>query len=371
MAGGSLPGDRRHTGRVAGPRVLFISAGQEDYLADSLFHGLRSLLGDQVVDFPKLDFAYESFPRERPLYGRGFTLYRLLPELDIDRNRIFTRAVAGEFDLVVFSSIWETFGLYTQLGPRLPTAQSIALVDGADRVEPYPYAGYWWRKPQWWFLPRAINRGIYFKRELNPWTGWFRSYLTLPPELANRLPSMRRIRPISFSIPESLVVDASPVNKDRLLASHVVDPEVAARLGVGTSYAFDDQHHYYADLQRSRFGVTTKKAGWDCLRHYEQAANGCVPCFRDLDAKPASSAPHGLNPGNCVIYRSADELFRRIETMTDAEYARLREASIAWARANTTRARARAFLRECGLGLAAGPDHPGEPTIAVGSVTPA
>jgi len=40
-----------------------------------------------------------------------------------------------------------------------------------------------------------------------------------------------------------------------------------------------------------------KRGGWDCLRHYEIAAAGAVPCVRQLEGKPSSCAPHGLQAG--------------------------------------------------------------------------
>lgn len=330
------------------PKVLFLTPGHEDYLADGLLHGLRTLLGTDVVDFPKAEFLYDSYPADRrgALYGHGFSLYGLLPDLPTDRNRVFERARDGEFDLIVFADIWSTFGVFTELAPT--TAHTpMAVLDGADRQEPYPYAGVWWRKPAWWTLPRAHTRATYFKRELTPLTGWFRSYLTIPPALASRLPSIRAMREISFSLPaEKLISDPAP-SKRELLASHVVDPEVAARLGVGTSYAFTDEHDYYADLRAARFGVTVKRAGWDCLRHYEQAANGCVPCFRRLDRKPPRCAPHGLDAKNSVVYQDYDDLMRQLEAIDDARYAQLRAGAMAWARESTTVIRAEQFLLAC------------------------
>ena len=34
------------------------------------------------------------------------------------------------------------------------------------------------------------------------------------------------------------------------------------------------------------FAYTNKKGGWDCLRHYEILANGCIPIFKNLDNSP-------------------------------------------------------------------------------------
>ena len=123
-----------------------------------------------------------------------------------------------------------------------------------------------------------------------------------------------------------------------------MDREVAAKLNVHTSYVFETEEAYYRDLQESKFAVTTRRAGWDCLRHYEIAANGCVPCFRDLDRKPATCSPHGLDESNCVIYHDANELLRRISVMEDAEYSRLQSNTLAWVRNNTTRMAAERLL---------------------------
>ncbi len=95
--------------------------------------------------------------------------------------------------------------------------------------------------------------------------------------------------------------------------------------------------------------MTTKKAGWDALRHYEIAAAGAVPCFRDLDDKPATCAPFGLDRSNCLVYRDGGDLLAQVSALDDGAYARLQSAAIEWARASTTTARARQFLAACGL----------------------
>ena len=332
------------------PRVLVVTPPFEDYLTDAVVHGLRSLLGTDAVDFPKAEPLYASAPPQTRarVRGGGFTLYGLLDDPPIDRSRMLHRAIDGEFDLVVFGDIWRTFGLWTEWAPQLGHVP-LAVLDGADRVEPYPYAGLWWRVPAWWGLPRALRRARYFKREITPWTAWFRSYLTLPPPLGPRLGALRGLRPIAFAIPAEKVLDAPPADKDQEFARHVVDPEVAPRVGGQTSYAWVDEAAYVADLRRSRFAVTTKRAGWDALRHYEIAANGAVPCFRDLDRKPPLCAPHGLDRSNCVVYRDADDLERQVRAISDDGYAELQAGALRWARANTTTARARELLAACGI----------------------
>jgi hypothetical protein len=165
-----------------------------------------------------------------------------------------------------------------------------------------------------------------------------------PEALCSKLAPLKNMRPIGFSIPAEKFVSAPP-KKQKLFAKHVVDAEVAKHLeGTSTVGVFPSEASYYADLQASRFAITTKRAGWDCLRHYEIAANGCVMCFRDLDKKPATCAPHGLDEDNCIIYHDYNDLQRQVVSMTDTRYDQLQVASLKWALENTTIERAKQFL---------------------------
>jgi hypothetical protein len=331
------------------PRVLIVNSNYEDYLADGLFHGLRTLLGTNAVDFPKAEYMYNSAPPAvlSRVRGGAFTLYGLLDDAPVSRDHVLHRALDGEFDLVVFADIWRTFGLWTEWGPQLHRAGvRVAVVDGSDRAEPYPYSGLWWRVRGWWFLPRAHNRAAYFKREITPWTSWFASYLLLPPPFGRRL----GLLPVSFSIPAEKIVSAAPP-KSKQFPLHVVDAELAGRTGGQLEYAFGSEQEYYSDLRASRFGITTKREGWDALRHYEIAACGAVPCFRDLDRKPPRCAPFGLGTDNSISYHSADELLERTAALSEDEYALLQAGAIAWARQSTTVVRARQLLGACGVDI--------------------
>ena len=164
--------------------------------------------------------------------------------------------------------------------------------------------------------------------------------------------NIHQVLPAGFSIPDNKVVDRARLNQPRSqrFPTHIIDPEVQKLVGGQTTYAFLTEADYNADLQRSRFGITTKRSGWDCLWHLELAANGCVLCFRDLDLKPASCAPHGLHTGNCISYRSGKELLQRLDALSLEEECHLREEAWVWARRHTTRQAARLLLKAFGLG---------------------
>lgn len=91
------------------------------------------------------------------------------------------------------------------------------------------------------------------------------------------------VYPISFSIPESKIVDSVSTKTKQF--AHIVP-------GDTSTYIFKDEESYVKDYQKSTFGRTQKKAGWDCLRHYEILANGCVPWFKDLDQCPSNTMTH-------------------------------------------------------------------------------
>ncbi|HTX72799.1 MAG TPA: hypothetical protein VMC79_08220, partial [Rectinemataceae bacterium] len=94
-------------------RILFLTSPSEDYLPDSLLHGLKMLFGDEVVDFPKCEILYRGCQETviSQVRGRGFTLYSgLLEDLPVNRFRILERVREGGFDLVIFGSIWRQYG---------------------------------------------------------------------------------------------------------------------------------------------------------------------------------------------------------------------------------------------------------------------
>lgn len=325
------------TSLAAMPSVLFLADPGVDYVADALLHGLRSLLGADVLDVPRRASLYCDHPEKSAIYGRGFSIYGTLEALELDRSAPLERAAAGAFELVVIGAIWRDWHWWVRARELAGSRPRYAFVDGADTQWMYPYGPTWWKSPRRWKLPRAHTRGPYFKRETSALT----SLLAARPV---------RPLPIAIAYPEEKLV-AAPPEKTRDFTSHVVDPEVARRLpGASTSYVFSNEESYLADLRSSRFGVTTKRYGWDAMRHYEIAAQGCVPCFRRLNRKPAACAPHGLRAGvNCLAYDGAEDLFAQTAAVTDGHYSALQAGALAWARENTTRRRAEQFLDATGV----------------------
>lgn len=83
---------------------------------------------------------------------------------------------------------------------------------------------------------------------------------------------------IGFSIPEEKILNGVTITKTQILSSIIP--------GKIETYIFNIERDYYEEYQKSYFALTKKKGGWDCLRHYEIIANGCIPYFEDIESCP-------------------------------------------------------------------------------------
>lgn len=230
-------------------KVLYLSQGQfNDYQCDMLFHGLRSLLGPEVVDVNRIWAMYRTG-------GGGYTVYGLLPDDSyVDRTDIPKKIATRFFDLVIYGSIWHDLSFYEEVVTAYPPNR-VAFVDGLDDDSRVMLA--------------LEGRGVYFKREPSG-------------------PPMPRL-PIQFAIPrEKIVPDEQIQDKNRLMAP--LDPRDRS------TYIYTDEAWYYRQYRESYFGYTMKKGGWDCLRHYEILAAGCMPYFAGIEAAPDVAMEHLPRP---------------------------------------------------------------------------
>lgn len=227
-------------------KILYLTKGDHvDYQNDCLLIGLKELFGSDVVDYNKQLHNYVTYDKNkvRSLYGKGMTVSMVLPDLDVDRTDITNKIKNKFFDLIVYGSIWRCNDFFEKILEYYPK-DKVVIVDGEDETN----------------IHDLYNRGThYFKREL----------------LENR----PRLYPISFSFPTSKVNFKKDKNKDKAFITPL-DRK---------TYIYNDEESYYNDYRESRFGITLKKAGWDCLRHYEILGNGCIPLFINIGNCPENT----------------------------------------------------------------------------------
>lgn len=225
-------------------------SGGACYLTDMLLHGLRRKFGDDVVEYERAwwmyhgDFGPGKFDPE--IYcPKGFTIYRTLDDdSGIDRTDIESKIKNRYYDLVIFG--YTHYGLRPgswDLVTKHYPKNKIVWIDGGDL----------WSD----LKPEMVDKAIYFKREI---------YKDLPG-----------IYPINFAMPLEKI---SSIYREKVNLVAPMDPRNKA------SYIYNDERSYYEQYAESLFGVTTKKNGWDCVRHYEIIANNCIPLFLDINDCP-------------------------------------------------------------------------------------
>lgn len=215
-----------------------------------IFHGLHSLFGNNVVDSKCLWYMYKQYtPPEvkHNLYGKGFTVYSTLDNDDIDRTDIEIKIKSKFYDLIIYGSVHRCRDFLDLIIATYPK-NKIAFLDGEDKPTIMS------------FFP--MNNFPYFKREL--------------------LAKQNNIFPISFSIPkEKVLTNFTNVTKKKFSAQIIPWDR--------NTYIYNDEISYYKNYQESYYGITIKKGGWDCLRHYEILANYCMPYFIHLENCPENT----------------------------------------------------------------------------------
>jgi hypothetical protein len=279
-------------------KILFITAPLYDYLADSQLIGFRDLFGADCVDFPRKPIMYGEFPS---VYGRGFTVWsKPIPDIT-PAARLLT-----EIDLVIYSNYRRQIPIdWRVLVKNQAKAPRVVYLDGYDDSHVDPVA-----RP-------------FFKREL----------LATEPGVFST----------GMSVPDRLVRPLDVTGKTQLHQTHVQDTEFTSETG----YKFTEEKDYYDDLARSFFGITMRKGGWDCERHYEILAAGALVMFKHYDTKPASCAPQCPHFVSYTDKRDFLEKAGRlvVDGRPTAEYHRILQAQRDWLLTNaTSTGRARQLL---------------------------
>lgn len=335
-------------------KILYLTTKSEDYLQDQILIGLRKLPCVECIDYPKKDILYRdcSVP-DSELYGGGFTIWKTLKSApSIDRRAIFSRLYSGEFDIVIFGSIQRQERQFENVEFEEIDSKVIFL-DGEDsRISVTPsglvlFLKEWVDRhrrgvggtPQMGreiFEP-ALNKGYYFKREK-------RDMISLK----------KNIHPISFSIPSCNIRDSEPA-KEQLFQTQV-QCSIAYELDTVQKNCtpnpiFSSESEYYNDIAKSKYGITMKKEGWECMRHYEIAANWTVPCFYNLINKPTECAPTGLQDlKNCISFSNPSELRRKINYIeTNDLYQSIQNNVVSWVKSNTCQRCSEFMLKTAGV----------------------
>lgn len=336
-------------------KVLFLGADSADYLNILTLNGLKELPNIDLYTYPEPNLLYKKRREayQESLRGKGFSIFFLNEESNkVTPHYLFDLIESTSFDLIILGDIFYFYPLYLWLDIfNFNKDLNIVILDGSDQENLFPYSGFFYKKLSHFFLPRVLKRHLYFKRELTKASQRSRFYNLLPSFITDIVPMHKNLREISFSFPGSKIINPNTLNKTKLFMNHIVDEEIQSKVNEASSgYIFNNEEAYYSDIQKSKYGITTKRSGWDCLRHYEIAANGAVICFKDLDLKPPRCAPHDLVPGqNCLSYKCYKDLKAQIESIDEEKYKKILNGSYEWILSKTSMTVTKKMLFESGI----------------------
>jgi len=231
-----------------------------DYQSDMMFHGLVKSLGKNVCTNYDLWWHHKSEKEQSParfkeIWGNGFTMYGLL---DKEEYTHLPSRDLDEYDAVVIpihhtmnkqdEYLKEVINFFTENGYE---KKQIIVIDGWDQE----------------YINKEIAESCtYYKREMKDDHGEYAYPISFafPAEKIRKLDDSKR---------KDAFAPLIPVNQS-------IDPSYMS------TYIYGTEESYYDMYQTAYFSYTSKKGGWDTLRHYEIIANGSIPFFVDIENCP-------------------------------------------------------------------------------------
>ncbi|MFV1977447.1 MAG: glycosyltransferase [Candidatus Scalindua sp.] len=240
--------------------ILFLTHSSPNYVPDFLLHGLRKLLGEKVVDYPKKECLYSGlqngnhpeiycdpfwFPADNGKIDRGDVESRL-------RNQYFDYVVCDVHALSLFNSMLDKLS-----GVQI----KVVIIDGED-------------------FPAKISPGSFVicRRETDGTDYSIPLPMALPEEIFNRISSYDD-NPKSYSI--GFLGSVGKYSESRYaliekIASYYPDSLLQAAPVSESEDKHPDERvgldSYYDKLQRCSVVLTLRGAGHDTFRFWENAA---------------------------------------------------------------------------------------------------
>jgi len=115
-------------------KILFITKGDSpDYMSDMVFHGGKSIYGNDFYESNKVWYMYDDLKNKQNLYGRGFTMYGKVPfKLFNDISQKITEMISDKyFDKIIYGSVWRCMD-YFDLVKKVYNKKDVLLIDGED-----------------------------------------------------------------------------------------------------------------------------------------------------------------------------------------------------------------------------------------------
>ena len=270
--------------------ILYINERKwPDYLGDSVFHGLKNT-SHNIHEFSD-DTAWYMYDTEQSRdrwketfgddMGAGFTLFHTLKKdriISTDKRYRFLpmedRIKNKYYDKIIYGTAWSSLPYLDEIC-SVYDKNDIIFLDGTDE--------------EFDWYPRdedgneiEVRCNVYSIRDTT------QGLITNIGKVFKReipIDFKEDVYPISMGFPEELIVDEVPEKTQEWCPLTGTNFPKFMKVS-DKRYGFGEQDLYYEEIQRSSNAWTMKKAGWDCMRHYEIIGNGTIPHFYKLQDCP-------------------------------------------------------------------------------------
>lgn len=283
------------------------------YVADLLLHGLRKLLGERAVDYPRKDVLYEGICGQPNLDK----VPNLMPDdSGVDRSDVEAALRTGFFDFVIV----DVRALNDHFALLKDNSCPVAILDGEDArfpIKPGPYV-----------ILRRETDGCDFSIPLQ---------MALPQEVLDWIDRHADV-PKRYSI--GFLGSRSKFTPDRNsildeLSRRVPDSLVDSWSVGAQGAAIKGRDAYYLALQSCRMVLSLPGAGYDTFRYWENAACNALHVAKSMPLLIPSDFREGLE---IMRFTDTHELVAIVErVLADRiDWRGIAERSRAWLRAHHT-----------------------------------
>jgi len=290
-------------------KILFLGHPGPNYVPDLLLQGLRKLLGEQVVEYPRKDILYQG------LLGQSYLdpVPGLMPDDSrVDRSDLDAKLSAKYFDIVLCD-----IRAFTEYFPRLRRSPTpLALIDGEDSPQGITAAG-----------PYIILR-----RETDGCDLSIPLPMAMPTEVMDwidRYADEPKTHTIGFLGSRSDPERARLLDEVSRLFSDV-------RLQCwDKSEQWQGRDGYYRTLQSCRVVLTLPGAGYDTFRYWEHAACNAAHVAQRMPILIPKDFRDGFEVARFTTVRELAHVVERI-LEREGEWQGYAARSRAWLRAHHT-----------------------------------
>lgn len=335
-------------------RILFLTHPLPSYVTDLLLHGLRKLLGSNVIDYPRKDSLYSGHLLGVSIEDESCPQWFPNDNASIDRDDILRKVRTGYFNYIIFdlrlvvdikANQYGYADFYFNGIRSIPLFQDdqyelpngLVLIDGEDYPSAVPMGPYVICRRETSCSDYNIPLPMALPEEIS---AWIKTFDKTPKRYSIGFIGSSREFYHGGSRADILQVLSNRYKdtcfKETALPSQLI-PRPEGRL---------NREDYYVTMQSCKIVLSLRGEGYDTFRFWENAAMNAVHVSQSMPLLIPNDFTHNVNIFKCA---NINELIRTIDNILDGDVDSetiIKQSHLHLERFHTTTKRAAYLLEE-------------------------